>query len=70
MLSKLGAVEIDAHLDTAIGGTRERLHDWPVRQDIGGHVDFMLGAINQCNDMFEVFAGQRKINELEVYRAF
>jgi len=29
-LGKLGAIEIDANLDAAIGGTRERLHDWPV----------------------------------------
>jgi len=27
---KLGAIEIDANLDAAIGGTRERLHDRPV----------------------------------------
>ena len=45
-LGKLGAIEIDAECNAAIGSARERLHDWPVRQDIGGHVDFMLGAID------------------------
>ena len=45
-LGKLGAIEIDADCDAAVGSARERLHDWPVRQDIGGHVDFMLGAID------------------------
>jgi hypothetical protein len=29
-LGKLGAVKIDPHLDAAIGGTSERLHDGPV----------------------------------------
>ena len=37
---------LDADRNAAIGGARERLHDWPVRQDIGGHVDFVLGAID------------------------
>ncbi|MFZ3328064.1 MAG: hypothetical protein WA231_20215 [Methylocella sp.] len=45
-LGKLGAIEIDADCNAAIGGARERLHDWPVRQDIGGHVDFRLDAID------------------------
>ena len=30
-LGKLGAIEIDAHLDAAIGGARQRLHDRPIR---------------------------------------
>jgi hypothetical protein len=30
---KLGAVEIDAHLDSAFGSTREHLYDWPVSKD-------------------------------------
>ncbi|MGA3342241.1 MAG: hypothetical protein ABSD11_16890 [Methylocella sp.] len=34
---KLGAFEIDANLDAAIGGTCERLHDRPVGWDIGGY---------------------------------
>jgi hypothetical protein len=33
-LGELCAVEINANLDAAISGTRERLHDWPVRQDV------------------------------------
>ena len=37
-LGKLGAIEIDADCNAAIGSARERLHDWLVRQDIGGHV--------------------------------
>ena len=45
-IGELDSVEIDAQFDAAIGSARERLHDWPVRQDIGGHVDFMLGAID------------------------
>jgi phytoene dehydrogenase-like protein len=45
-LGKLGAIEIDADRNAAIGGARESLHDWPVRQDIGGHIDFVLGAID------------------------
>ena len=32
---KLGAFEIDANLDAAIGGTPERLHDRPAGWDIG-----------------------------------
>jgi hypothetical protein len=48
-LGKLGAVEIDADMDATIGGARESLQDWPVRQDVGRHVDFMLGAVNQVN---------------------
>lgn len=48
-LGKLGAVEIDADMDATIGCPRERLQDRPIRQDIGGHVNFMLGAINQVN---------------------
>jgi hypothetical protein len=48
-----------ANLDAAISGTRKRLHYGPVRQDIGGHVDFMLGAIDQGNaDVFQVFRGR------------
>ena len=39
-LGKLGAVEIDAHLDAAIGGARERLDDWAVRQHVSRQVDF------------------------------
>jgi hypothetical protein len=36
-----------------MAGTRERLHDRPVRQDIGCHVDFVLGAIDKRNvDVF------------------
>jgi hypothetical protein len=30
-LGMLGAIEIDADRNAAIGGTRERLHDRPVR---------------------------------------
>jgi hypothetical protein len=45
-LGKLSPVEIDADRNATIGGARERLHDGPVRQDIRGHVDFMLGAID------------------------
>ncbi len=34
-----------------------RLQDWPVRQDIGGHVDFTLGAVDQGNvDVFKILA--------------
>jgi hypothetical protein len=62
-LGKLSAVKIDAHLDATIGGACERLQDWPVSQHIGCHVDFVLGAINQCNvDMFEVFC-RRVVND-------
>jgi hypothetical protein len=46
-LGKLGAVEIDAHLDAAISSACKRLDDRPVGQDIRGQVDFMLGAFNQ-----------------------
>ena len=53
---KLSPVKINSHLDATIGGACERLHDGPVGQHIGRHVDFVLGAIDQCNvDMFEVF---------------
>ena len=45
-LGKLGAIKIDADCNVAIGGACERLHDWPVRQDIGRHVDFVLGGID------------------------
>ena len=48
-LGELSSVKIDADRNAAIGSARERLHDGPVRQDIGGHVDFMLGAIDQGN---------------------
>ncbi len=34
---KLGAIGIDANLDAAIGGTRERLHDRPAGWDIRGY---------------------------------
>jgi hypothetical protein len=34
---KLGAFEIDANLDAAIGGTPERLHARPAGWDIGGN---------------------------------
>jgi hypothetical protein len=55
-LGKLCAVEIDADRNATIGGTRERLHDRPVRQDIRRHVDFTLGAIDHGNvDVFKVF---------------
>jgi hypothetical protein len=55
-LGELCAVEINANLDAAISSTRERLHYGPVRQDIGGHIDFMLGAIDQGNiNVFQVF---------------
>jgi hypothetical protein len=41
---------------TPRSAARVSLHDRPVRQDICGHVDFMLGAIDQRHvDMFEVF---------------
>jgi hypothetical protein len=56
-LGKLGAIEIDADRNATIGGARERLHYWPVRQDIGGHVDFVLGAIDKRHvDVFKIFA--------------
>ena len=62
-LGKLGAVEIDAHLDAAIGGARERLHDRPIRQDVCGQVDFMLGAIDQRDvDVFEILR-RRVVND-------
>jgi hypothetical protein len=48
-LGELGAIEIDSHLGAAIGGACERLQDWPIGQHIGRHVDFVLGAIDQCN---------------------
>jgi hypothetical protein len=52
-LGKLSPVKIDADRNATICGTRERLHDWPVRQDIGCHVDFMLGVIDKRHvDMF------------------
>jgi hypothetical protein len=55
-----------AHVDdwhSAIGGARERLHDGPVRQDIGGHVDFVLGAIDKRHvDVFKIFA-RRIVND-------
>jgi hypothetical protein len=55
-LGKLSPVKINSHFDTAIGGARERLHDWPVRQDICCHVYFTLGAIDQGDiDVFKVF---------------
>jgi hypothetical protein len=66
-LGKLCAVEIDADRNATIGGARERLHDWPVRQDICRHVDFVLGAIDKRNvDVFQVFRwrivnGKRRI---------
>jgi hypothetical protein len=43
-LGKLCAIKINADVNATIGGARERLHYGPVRQDIGGHVDFTLGA--------------------------
>jgi hypothetical protein len=33
-LGELSAIKINADMDATIGGARERLHDWPVRQDI------------------------------------
>jgi hypothetical protein len=61
-LGELSAVEIDADMDATIGGARECLHDGPDRQDIGRHVDFMLGAIDKRNvDVFEVLA-RRVVN--------
>ena len=66
-LGKLSPVKINTDMDAAIGGARERLHDWPVRQDVGGHIDFMLGAIDQGNvDVFKVLCrrvmnGRRRI---------
>jgi hypothetical protein len=46
-----------------IGGACERLHNGPVSQHIGRHVDFMLGAINQINvDMFKVLV-RRIVND-------
>jgi hypothetical protein len=48
--------------NAAIDGARERLQDRPIRQDIGGHVDFMLGAVDQRNvNVFEVLA-RRVVN--------
>jgi hypothetical protein len=47
----------------AQGGTRERLHDGPVGQHIGRHVDFVLGAIDKRNvDVFQVFR-RRVVND-------
>jgi hypothetical protein len=66
-LGELCAVEINADRNTAIGGARQCLHNGPVRQDIGGHVDFILGAIDQGHvDVFQVFRrrvvnGRRRI---------
>ena len=41
------------------GGACERLHDGPVCQDIGRHVDFVLGAIDPRNiDVFEDSSGK------------
>jgi hypothetical protein len=58
-LGKLCAIEIDADCNAAIGSARERLQDWPVRQNIRGHVDFMLGAIDKRNiDVFQIFRGR------------
>jgi hypothetical protein len=55
-LGELSAVKIDADRNAAIGGACERLHDWPVGQHIGRHIDFVLGAIDQCHvDVFKVF---------------
>jgi hypothetical protein len=52
-LGKLGAIEIDSDRNATIGGARESLHDWPVRQDIRGNVYFTLGAIDKRHvDMF------------------
>jgi hypothetical protein len=68
-LGKLGAVEIDADRNAAIGGARERLHDGPARQDIGRHVDFMLGAIDKHNvDVFQVFR-RRVVNDRHEMRS-
>ena len=62
-LRKLGLVKVDADRNAAISGARECLHDWPVRQNIGGHVDFMLGAIDKRHvDMFKIFA-RRVVND-------
>jgi hypothetical protein len=56
-LGKLGAIEIDSHLDAAIGGACECLQDWPIGQDICGHVDFIPRLIDQGDvDVFEIFA--------------
>jgi hypothetical protein len=50
-------------MNATIGGARERLHYGPVRQDIGGHVDFTLGAIDKRNvDVFQVFR-RRVVND-------
>ena len=47
------------NLDAVIGGACERLHDGPVCQDIGRHVDFELGAIDPRKiDMFEDSSGK------------
>ena len=56
-LGKLLAIEIDSHFDTTIGGTRERLHDGPVGQHIGGDVDFYPGAIDKSNvNVFKILS--------------
>ncbi|HEY8032180.1 MAG TPA: hypothetical protein VIF02_07350 [Methylocella sp.] len=55
-LGKLGAIEIDADRNAAVGGARERLPDGPVGQHTGRHVDLVPGANDKRNvDMFEVF---------------
>jgi hypothetical protein len=62
-LGKLGAVVIDADLDATIGSACERLHDCPVRQDVGRHVDFVLGRVDQGNiDVFKILA-RRIVND-------
>jgi hypothetical protein len=56
-LGKLSPIEIDAHLDTAIGRACECLQDWPVGQHIGRLVDFVPGAIDKRHvDVFKILA--------------
>ena len=51
-LGKLGTIEIDPHLDAAISGACERLHDRPV---YAAQVDFMLGAVDKRHvDVFKI----------------
>jgi hypothetical protein len=47
LLDKLTTIEMD--MDAATSGTCERLQNGPVGPHIGGHVDAMQGAVDDCH---------------------
>ena len=57
MLGKLSAIKIYPYFDAMISGPRERLHDRPISQHIGGDIDFPLCAVDQRYKVGEQLAG-------------